>query len=316
MIPALLAALVSADVPREVVARAEALLRRELEGVAGEVRLSMHRTAAEMEAAARAAEPDAPSGFLAYYSYRARTVFAWMAPRPDEALFRDGLPGILVGALVHEARHARGALTDRDYLLRPEWRIEGEADAAAARASPAWRWLLESRAFRASRAGLFLPRELFLESGTRGLAPAQRSTWYAQAWLLAEGLPEAPAPDWILLDGTGEPRDGGFRLFDAVAVAREETTIDARVTLHAGALELVYGQEGEGPFRRILLGGGRVRLEGERAHPCPPLRPGTRVSFDGGCVRVEGAPALFVRRRPGRIGWRVSGGYADFIRCR
>lgn len=294
-------------VPGEVAARAEALVRRELEGVAGEVTLSLHRTEAEMAAAVRKAEPAAPEGFAAFYSYRARTIFAWMAPRPDEHLFRDGLPGILAGALVHEAQHARGALTDPKYALQPAWRIEGMADLAASRVSPAWNWLLESRAFRASAAGLFAPWEKFDSMGTDGLDAAQRATWHAQAWLRAQSRREAPRPPWILHDGTGEPVGGGFRLVapaggEALAVARDADALDARVCVESGGVEMVFGFPDR--IGSIRFEDGRVRLAGERGHPAPPLRPGVRLSLRRGAVRVGDEIVLHVRPRPGRVGWR------------
>ncbi|MFQ5844747.1 MAG: hypothetical protein ACE5JG_07135, partial [Planctomycetota bacterium] len=133
MSPLLLAVAVAVvpgeGVPESVARRAGAVLERALHGVEGSIELHLFRTASEME---RAAGRGRAAGFAAWYDPGRRRVLAWMAPRPEEALWRDGLTGALLGALVHEAEHVRGGLSVPGYGRRPLWRREGEADRDAA----------------------------------------------------------------------------------------------------------------------------------------------------------------------------------------
>ncbi len=205
-------------VPPPVVAGAKALVRDVLVDVKGDVSLRLFRTAQEMHAAVARVDVRRRSDFGAYYHYRSRTLFAYMTPRPEATLWRDGLTGALAGALAHEAQHARGALSNPSYGQRPSWRIEGEADRDAvlflARqkrpAWGAWEWLLQSRVHRGERAKLFVDADVFRKLRLDSVRGAARTTFYAQAYRDAGGR-LAPL-DWIVVDGIAEPQEHGFRV--------------------------------------------------------------------------------------------------------
>ena len=207
------------DVPDDVVNRSRIVLERSLAGVDAEIRLEMFRTREAMDRAVRKVDPRAPSAFAAYYHYKSKTVYAYMAPHPEPALFTDRLPGILVGALVHEAQHVRGALTVSGYRGRPLWKIEGEADRDAVaqlkgplRGLPgagAWEIMLHDRWSRGRR--LFVSRDAFERIDPKALGPSQRATWYTQAWVHASGDPPLDVREIHRIRGFADPIPGWCR---------------------------------------------------------------------------------------------------------
>ena len=82
-----------------------------------------------------------------------------------------------------------------------------------------------------------------------------------------------------------------------------------------GDLEIRIGDEG-----RIRIGKESVRAgwrsetgewEWEKIHPCPALRPGTRIAFDGSVVRCGGKRVLYVQPCAGRVGIASTNGAFD-----
>jgi hypothetical protein len=295
-------------VPDGVVERAGSVLESALGG--SEARLELFRTAEEMAAAVRKVDPDAQAGdFAAYFHRESRTIFAWMAPHPDDRLFADRLPGPLLGALVHEAQHAKAP------DVRPAWRAEGAADRDAVRflattdwpGRGAWEWMLESRVWRAREEGLFAPEEKFKEMIPSELPAAQRAVWYAQAYELARGEREVDLP-WILWQGTADPSVRGFRLYPRSHVVRRRPgALDLVVTpVIPGEFEIRFG---DGRIRFLKAGG--VRSGQGEVHACPPLRKATRISFDGRVVRFGGKAVLTVEPRAGRVGLAAGPGAFD-----
>ena len=311
-------------VPPATVERARAVLETALAGFEGDVRLRLYRTRREMEAAA----PTAPAGHLAFYHEESRTVFAWLAPRPDAVLFENRLPGILTGALVHEAQHARGV-------------PEGAADREAVRllrgapwpGARAWELLLESRVDRARRAGLFLKdEEEFRRVDPNTLSLDQRATWYAQAYALARGPREGPPLPWVLWSGCADPIEGGYRLVSgeggrALLLRRRVGPLEVAVEplpVGRGEIELVFGFESLRNHARIVLNrAGVVRVLRREAQSwvveaqgkAPPLAAGRRtvLALRDGEVSVGGRVVARVRARPGQVGIGVSDSAADFF---
>jgi hypothetical protein len=327
-------------VPGEVAERARKVVERAMEGVHAEVRLELYRTRREMETAVRKVTPTAPTReFTAFYHFDRRTLFAYMAPRPDAALFKDRLPGILLGALVHEVQHARGDLTHDCYQRRTWHRIEGEADRDAVRylrtvglpGAGAWELLWESRVERAREAGLFLDDAKFRSTDPTLLSGPQRATWYAQAYALARGERRSPPLPWVVWDGTAEPLGGGYRVIaregeTAMLVRRGKGPLDVTVTPLAvgrGRVELLFDFESgadhakvvfsrDGGVRAMWCRGGQWQSDPER--PAPSLLPGrsVRLSISDGVVRVNGSAVLHVQEGEGRKGVGVFDGAVDF----
>jgi hypothetical protein len=325
------------EVPAEVHARARALIDRALAGVEGRVELRLFRTRAEMVAAVRAVTRHVSDELTAFYHFRSRTIFAWMAPRPDAALFRDRLPGALVGALTHEAMHARGHLGAPCYDRWRPYRQEGRADADAVKflrgskleGAGAWELLLRSRVARGKH--LFLPVSEFRALDPSRLSTAQKATWYAQAFTEAsEG--EITSPAWVVWDGSAEPLAGGrYRLIAAergrgLLIRSAPGPVDVEVTLldvGEGSIELIFGFRSADDHARIVFrreGGVRavwregVRWRKDPLFPAPPLAPGkkTRLSLRRGVVRVDGEVVLYVQERPGKCGVGVLDAAAEF----
>lgn len=322
------------DVPEHVVERARAIVARVLEGVPEDIELRVFRTRARMEAEIRSVEPRPPAGLIAFYHYRTRTIFACMAPRPDPALFETRLPGLMAGALVHEAQHARGALLDSRYRSRGSFVVEGTAErdtVAFLRAHPgagrgAWELMLESRRWRLAEA------KALRRTGARlipaGLAAAERATWYTLAYAAAIDDFTRPDLDWILFDGSAEPIDGGYRLVAerrgvALLLRAEHGPLHVEVEPVAGRgpIELVFGFESEERYATVAFrrhGGVRARWlrdgrwTADPVHPAPPLRGRVRLSLERGAVSVDGTPVLYVQRPPGRVGVAVRDSAADF----
>jgi hypothetical protein len=332
----LLAALLAAanvEAPAAVQERARAVVAEVLAGVEGAeaVQVKVFRTRAAMEAAVRAVDRKAPADFVAWYHYGTRTMFAYMAPRPDDALFEGRLPGLLLGALVHEAQHARGALTDPRYRRRPDWETEGEADrdtvrflrASSRPGAGAWAFLYASRWQRLRAMGIDAARR---DVAPGRLPPPQRAAWYTLAFhdALGEDLPEL---DWVLMDGTAAPGGDGYRIVS-------EPRRPAHIVRWRGAGPLSFdvvtlpvgkGQVDvhHGPHKVSFIRRGGVRAMWRRPgddrwargplHPAPPLRPGRRyrIALDDGYVRLDGGIVLRVVQAEGRVGIGVWDGAAD-----
>ena len=316
-------------VPDTVANEARAVLERLLEGVDAEVTLRLFRTRAAMEAAV----PGQSSDFAAYYDYKTRTIFAYLAPRPTA-----GMSGQLLGALAHEAQHARGALLEKGYGSRPLARIEGEADRDALRfldtcglaGAGAWRLMLESRWQRLIAMGPAPDGPL---PSPRSLAPAQRAAWYTWAYVRAAGrAKETPKLPWVWWGGGAAPIDGGYRLVAgprrAALLVREAPgklavdVIPGRAG--RGQIELLFGFRGLGDYAKVAFlrkGGVRAMFRRggkwtkEALYPAPPLLPGRRyrLELDGGIVRLDGRDVLYVRRSKGKVGVGVWDAAADFI---
>jgi len=331
-------------VPREVAEQARMVVARAMTGVEAGVRLEIYRTREEMERAVRRVAPNAPAHeFTAFYHLDRRTLFAYMAPRPDAALFEDRLPGILVGALVHEVQHARGDFTHTCYRRRVWYRLEGEADRDAVRylktvglpGAGAWELLWESRVERAREAGLFLDDAKFKGTDPAKLTGPQRATWYAQAYALARGERNDPPLPWALWDGTAEPLKSGYRVIaregeSAILVRRRKGPLDITVTpleVGRGRIELLFDFESEtdhakvvfsreGGVRAMWCRGGRWRSDAK--YPAPPRPPGksVRLSLSHGVVRMDGRVVLHVQEGEGRKGVGVFDGAADFAPTR
>jgi hypothetical protein len=327
-------------VPEEVAERARMVVACAMEGVEAAVRLEIYRTREEMENAVRKVTPNASAHeFTAFYHFDRRTLFAYMAPRPDAALFKDRLPGALVGALVHEAQHARGDLTHSCYRRRTWQRIEGEADRDAVRhlrtvelpGAGAWELLWESRVERAREAGLFLDEEKFRSADPGKLSGPQRATWYAQAYALARGERTSPPLPWVVWDGTAELQKDGYRVIakegeTAILVRRRKGPLDVTVTPLAvgrGRIELLFDFESEADHAKVVFsrdGGVRAmwcrggQWRSDTKHPAPPLPPGrsVRLSLSDGVVRMDGKVVLHVQEGKGRKGVGVFDGALDF----
>lgn len=321
------------EAPPAVQARARAVVAEVLAGVEGadEVKVRVFRTRAAMEAAVRAVDSRAPADFVAWYHYRTRTLFVFMAPRPDDVLFRDRLPGLLLGALVHEAYHARGALTDRRYRRRPAWKVEGEADRDTVRflratkrpGAGAWEFLYHSRWRRLREMGIESTRS---DVAPGRLPPAQRAAWYTLAFRAAfDG--KLPELTWVLTDGTATPAAGGYRL---VSEPRRPASIVRWRGAGALSFDVVTLPVGKGqvdvyhgPHKVSFIRRGGVRAMWRRPgddrwvrgplHPAPPLRPGHRyrIELDDGYVRMDGETVMRVVQAAGRVGIGVWDGAAD-----
>ncbi len=304
----LLLALLALDPARE--AEARAVLQGVLEGAAGEVTLRLFDSREQFGRAVRAVDRGAAIDSVALYHYRSRTIFACDGP-------------LLLGAIAHEAFHAKGALGDAAYRRRPHWRIEGEADRDAVlflRDKPwpgagAWEFWLESRVARACERGLFAPEDLFRRARPQGLPADQRATWYAQAYRAARGG-EDPALDWILYEGVAWPTRDGFRLVPeaggAVLLVRQSPG-----PLHLqveGSVSILFDFVDESNYGEIeFLPGGGVRASwnaggvwGREAVQPLTRRPET-VAFDHGVLRADGRVALHVQAHGGRVGLAVRG---------
>jgi len=307
----LLVALLALDPARE--AEARAVLQGVLEGAAGEVTLRLFETRAEMERAVRRADRHAPIDFVALYHYGSRTIFACDGP-------------LLLGAIAHEAQHAKGALADAAYRRRPYWRIEGEADRDAVlflRGKPwpgagAWEFWLESRVARARDGGLFASDDLFRRARPNGLPPDQRATWYAQAYRTARGG-EDPALDWVLHEGVAWPQPDGFRLVPeprgaVILVRRSPGSLRLRVEGRLSILFDFVDSDNHGEIEFLRGGGvraawnvGGVRAR-EATHPAP--RDARLLEFDRGTLRADGTVVLHVQTRGGRVGVAARGAAA------
>lgn len=320
---AVVAAEAGEGVPQAVLEEARAVVAGVLDGTEGEVTLRLLRTATEMEEAVRSVEPKAPPDFAAYYHARTRTVFAFLAPRPDP----PRLSGLLRGALVHEAQHARAHL--RGGEDGPRWRAEGEADRDTVRHLAAtdrtWELQLESRVRRARAQGLFAADELFRRIEPRLLAPGPRATWYAQAYALARGGADPELP-WVLWTGSAEPFEGGYRLVSepgraALLVREAEGPLEVLVTPAAGRVEILFGFRSEEEHAKVVFpprGGVRAvwgsggEWTEDPIHPAPPLAAGTRIALRGGTVTVDGRVVLHVLVPEGKMGVGILDGLAEF----
>ena len=298
----------AAGVPDEVVERSHAVVAWVLEGVSGEVSLRIFRTKEEMEAAVREVDPRVGADFAAYYHYRTRTIFAYMAPRPDAALYQGRLPGLMVGALAHEAMHAKGALTDPKYRSRTPLEIEGQADRAVTRLLPdlvdeepgalAWEFLYESRALRLRQRGGFTDRAKELgwdAADPSSLPPAARAAWYTYAWGAAWGWEDrwgnsfgyGGPGGWILYEGSAEP-DSRMRAFRLVgeprAAARgvrfakaEPLTVDVTpLDVGRGQIDLLFAFESRADYAKVAFlrrGGVRAMWKRDGTWRKDPLAP-------------------------------------------
>ena len=327
------------DVPVEVLRRAHNVLERSLFGVDGEIRLEMFRTREAMDRAVRKVDTRAPSAFAAYYHYKSKTVYAYMAPRAEPALFLDRLPGILVGALVHEAQHVRGALTVSGYRGRPLWKIEGEADrdAVAQLEGPlrdlpgagAWALMLQDRLARGRR--LFVSRDAFERIDPKTLGPSQRATWYTQAWFHASGDPQPGVRDVLRIRGFVDPDPRGWRVVSGpgrsafVLLARSSVwSLDVTpLAIGRGQIDLIFDVAGDDHSKISLLRRGGVRVlhrrdgrwSKETLHAAPPMVAGGvhNISLSGGAFKVDGRVVLYLQStRAVIVGFGVLDGAADF----
>ena len=300
----------SEGVPPEVLERARRLVTKVVDG---KVRLELYRTQAEMEAAVRRIDPRAPADFVARYHYRTRTIFAHLAPE-----------GLLTGALVHEAHHARGHLSDKAYLKMPAWRREGETDRDTVLflrdVDRTWEFWLESRIWRARRRGLFSPG--FESHDPDRLPAAQRATWYAQAYAAAQ--PERMELEWVVYAGAARPREGSYDLVSwpgasAMLVRADEGPLDLRVR-PLGQVELIFGFSSLDSYAKVVFGEGRARAMWRQdgawsfdpLHPAPSLKAGGQLSLEDGVVRIDGRAVLYVQAPPGRRGLGVHDGSLSF----
>jgi hypothetical protein len=308
--------------------------------VARDVTLRVHPTPAAMERVVNEIARAQAPGFAAYYHDGTKTIHACLAPRAVAALDGGRLPGLLLGALAHEAQHARGALTDPGYGARGVERNEGEADRDAVRwldacglpGAGAWRLMLESRRARLHAMGA-RPPEGPLGDPARLPAP-QRATWYTWAYERALGAAaEAPDLPWILWDGSAEPFDGGYRLVAPprapallLRTARGALAVEvAPLDAGRGQIELIFGFRGLDDYAKVAFlrrGGVRAmwraagRWSRDPLHEAPPLAPGRRVRLElaaDGAVRVDGRVVLYVRIPEGACGIGVWDSAADFF---
>jgi len=339
----LLAAVVAVGgegVPDDVVARSRDVVARMLGDPAETVHLEVHAKRDAMLAAVRELDPSAVAE-AGYFHRKTRTIFVHLAPRADEELYRDGLPGALLAALAHEAAHARDALAG-PRETRPAWQVEGEANRTAVawladhggRGAGALALLLASNVRRAREAGLFLPSDRFERIRPERLDEPARATWYAQAYARAAPDVAATAPAWVLWRGSAEPSPDqrAFRLIaepgrTALLVRTEpDGPLDLDVTplaLGTGRIEIVFGFRSaddhakavltrEGGVRAAWCEGGRWTRDPE--HRAPPLPAGrtVRVELRDGVLRVDGRVVLHVLEPPGRCGIGVFDAAADF----
>jgi len=291
------------------------------------VGLVLHRDAAGLERALAGAKARSPERPGAGYAPATRTVHAWCVPLPEPALFADGLPGLLQGALAHEARHAAAHLAEGYLRVVPFAEVEGAADVGAiawlaGRADPAagaWQWMLASRVARAREQDLFAAPEAFATMVPAHLDPSRRAVWYAQAWVAARGADPA-LPEWLLWEGFGEPRADGFRLVAAAGggaamlVRREPGPVDLTLTpLPFGSPAIVvladFRSESDHVAVRIACDGtvtvtrgggpgdGVVREAGRARFPL-------RVELAEGVLRLGGEAVLGTT---GRFGIAVEG---------
>ena len=331
------------DVPDDVVNRSRIVLERSLAGVDAEIRLEMFRTREAMDRAVRKVDPRAPSAFAAYYHYKSKTVYAYMAPRPEPALFRDRLPGILVGALVHEAQHVRGALTVSGYRGRPLWKIEGEADRDAVaqlkgplRGLPgagAWELMLRDRWSRGR--GLFVSSDAFERIDPKALDPSQRATWYTQAWFHASGDPPRDVHDILRTRGFVDPISRGWRIVSeprrsafVLLTGSSVSDIDVKpLAVGRGQIDLIFDVAGDDYSKVSFLRRGGVRVlhrrngrwSKEALHSAPPMVAGRvrNLSLSGGVLRIDGRVVLYLQAKTASIlGFGVHDGAADLFRPR